>query len=352
MDAEADAMVVDSASGDVRVVAVRGTEFGTDLFNVLLDVNAGTIIDDGLTYHPGFYIYAALLYDEVLAQLADACAPGGQAVYLTGHSLGGAAAEILALWLQRSGCQVDGVIAFAAPLPGMRNLEGAYKQAGLWDRTQRWIHDKDPVPCLPFGDAWAELGHQHSVSDEGYKLNDPVDHCDAGDDNLESRIYATMLKIYDFTGYAMKFNDWLETESQSIGLCSQNKTVRRVLGVLSLGGVTLTCKTLDDVTDYFAEAEQLKRAALLLLENRQFKNHRLPECLYIDRIVEEGEARGTFLDPIWSQRMEHTWQDHTLECQPPTPMPRACEDGELCCKWAGFGQCDFCWKPVSGPCPF
>src|SRR5690606_21637530 len=112
-----------------------------------LDANAGTVAEGGVTFHHGFFLYAGVLYGDIREQVADACAPGGPKLWLTGHSLGGAAAQIIAYWLARSGCTVDGVMTFAAPLPGMNNLEDSYNDL-LGDVTHRFMHEDDPVACL------------------------------------------------------------------------------------------------------------------------------------------------------------------------------------------------------------
>jgi hexosaminidase len=48
------------------------------------------------------------------------------------------------------------VMTFAAPLPGIHNLERRYNEL-LGDVTHRFMHEEDPVACLPLGLDWA--GH-------------------------------------------------------------------------------------------------------------------------------------------------------------------------------------------------
>jgi len=336
------AFVADSLDGSVRVVAVRGS---ADLPDWIVDANAATIYEDGVTYHHGFFIYAGLLLDDVLKATEGACAPGGQKLWLTGHSLGGAAAELLAFWLARRGCDVEGVMTFGAPLPGRDDLQYAYNRL-LGDVTHHFIHEQDPVGCLPLGLDWAQLGHQHSFSNSGMRLDDPRDLCTGGGDTIAGRALQFTVKLATASDPSTDVAVWMETAAREAGLCPESKTGRIGLGILTLGASEVTCKSIDLAADLAVLKDQLVRLHNAALNNSNPLKHYM-DCSYLDRIVETGFDLWTFSDPIWEQRLEASW--HLADCtpppgrQPPTPL------GSVCCEAHTDGRC-LLWAPAGG-CP-
>lgn len=71
-----------------------------------------------------------------------------QAIWITGHSLGGALATLAADRLTEEGIEISGLYTFGQPRVGdktfARNLDGKIK-----GRTFRFVHDEDIVPTVP-----------------------------------------------------------------------------------------------------------------------------------------------------------------------------------------------------------
>jgi hypothetical protein len=121
-----------------RILAVSGTRDYADwLINVSFIAN-----DDSC--HRGFLDRTYRLLPECLELLnRDQTTP----ITLTGHSLGGAVAVLLAAKLKFLGYPITGCVTFGQP------MVGDYKFAGIWRSlniaTTRYIHGNDPVPQTP-----------------------------------------------------------------------------------------------------------------------------------------------------------------------------------------------------------
>lgn len=149
------AYVAQMADGGV-VVSYRGTE-GKSLPDWLLDFeffykNVSYPGCEGCELHEGFYgSYLALQpgIAEVLDLYGAASAPY---VWVTGHSLGAAMAEIAAFALVSQGYPVAAAYTFGTPRVGNPAWATAYAAAviaGAGVANFRVIHDKDAVPHLP-----------------------------------------------------------------------------------------------------------------------------------------------------------------------------------------------------------
>jgi hypothetical protein len=84
-------------------------------------------------------------------------------LWVTGHSLGAAAASLMAYRLKQDGCNVVGVSLFGAPRPGLADFKAAY-DASLPNITQRWTTENDPIYCMPPGGAWRHVGTENTLS--------------------------------------------------------------------------------------------------------------------------------------------------------------------------------------------
>jgi triacylglycerol lipase len=121
------------------VIAVRGT---SNLENAFVDLNY-TLREDhhtGIQLHTGFLQSAANLYREIKPRIKD-----GYTVHVTGHSLGGAVALILAMHLYVDGFNVGDVVTFGQPK--VTNRSGAAKFANL--NVIRLVTEHDMVPLMP-----------------------------------------------------------------------------------------------------------------------------------------------------------------------------------------------------------
>ncbi len=151
---------------DAVVVAFRGTEADgsatrTKLGAVLhsindigTDLSGGSGLDSvprfGGAMHTGFM----RAYGGVDQRLQDAVrrAQGGdpdKPILFTGHSLGGALAQIAATDLKEKGFNVASVYTFGQPRVGDRAFSAHYRALGLSSKTYRHVNQGDPVPRLP-----------------------------------------------------------------------------------------------------------------------------------------------------------------------------------------------------------
>lgn len=122
-----------------QLLAVRGT---SNIENALVDVAFVLLPNDhtGIKLHQGFAKSADFIYDKVKTKLNR-----DYRIDTTGHSLGGAAALILAMYLDADGYDVGKVITFGQPK--VTNIAGSRKYAHL-DVT-RVVTPKDMVPLVP-----------------------------------------------------------------------------------------------------------------------------------------------------------------------------------------------------------
>lgn len=120
-------------------IAFRGT---ANLENVLVDLDVQLRLDEtlGIQLHQGFSSAALAVYENLLPYLDKS-----KSVYVTGHSLGGAIAVVVGMYLQRDGYQLENVITFGQPK--VTNVEGARKFDQL--PLLRVVTPADIVPLVP-----------------------------------------------------------------------------------------------------------------------------------------------------------------------------------------------------------
>ena len=119
----------------VTIISIRGTNNGR---NVLTDLDARPFKDKKLSanIHRGFRDAAEKIRDELIENHAIE-----ESVILTGHSLGGAIAQIIGLWLEDDAYDVQ-IYTFGSPSITTASVGGS----ALHFRVA--IRD-DPVPFLP-----------------------------------------------------------------------------------------------------------------------------------------------------------------------------------------------------------
>lgn len=139
------------ADSDLLLVVFRGSEAsGTDAILrdwLQTDAQIELVPFGDVRVHRGFSLALGSFYEELtdtLRRLRD-----GRRLWLTGHSLGGALANLTALQLFRDGIQVTGVVTFASPRVGDAAWQERFESA-FGERAQQWIHDHDPVTRLPW----------------------------------------------------------------------------------------------------------------------------------------------------------------------------------------------------------
>jgi triacylglycerol lipase len=122
-----------------QIITVRGTNNNKNLDEDLdITVRSDRTID--IPVHAGFDAAARAIYDDVKPHLRP-----GYKTYVTGHSLGGAVAAVLAIYLIEDGVQVERVVTFGQPR--FTTVEGV-KRLGFLPLT-RVVDENDIVPMVP-----------------------------------------------------------------------------------------------------------------------------------------------------------------------------------------------------------
>lgn len=123
-------------------IAVRGTN---NLENTIANLALKLTFDKhtGIWLHSGFLQSAQAIYLEIKPQIK-----AGYTVNTTGHSMGGAVALILAMYLDSDKIKIGQVITFGQPK--ITNIAGSYKYQHL--TVNRVVTPKDFVPLIPFLD--------------------------------------------------------------------------------------------------------------------------------------------------------------------------------------------------------
>ena len=122
-----------------QLIAVRGT---SNVENAIVDVAFKLTPDEhsGIYLHNGFSYAARAIYAEITPQLKT-----GYTINTTGHSLGGAVALILGMYLDTDNYTVGKIITFGQPK--VTNISGANKFQHL--NLTRVVTPRDVVPLVP-----------------------------------------------------------------------------------------------------------------------------------------------------------------------------------------------------------
>lgn len=139
---ESQAMVFDGPS---LVISFRGTE-PKEIRDWLSDLNVlKTSWKNSLSVHSGFLDAYLSVRNKVLAECANA---QGRDIFLCGHSLGGAIADLAAIDLESLGMQPRRIYTFGAPR--VLSLFSARKARNVFQgRKFRVVNGNDIVPRVP-----------------------------------------------------------------------------------------------------------------------------------------------------------------------------------------------------------
>ena len=130
---------LDATTSRQKIVVIRGT---ANAENALVDMDFKLVPDSlsGVGIHQGFKQASIPIYNQIKNKLNKS-----EKIITTGHSLGGAAALVVAMQLQEQGFNVASVITFGQPK--VTNLTGSLKFSGL--NVIRVVTPNDLVPILP-----------------------------------------------------------------------------------------------------------------------------------------------------------------------------------------------------------
>jgi len=211
---ESTAYLIQSADGSVVILAYRGTQ-PANLVNWLTDADVRPdriafpfpATEETFPIHAGFYrnvratryaVIAALRRalegrsildgDEDGTSLPDGAAtmPGPmRALYVTGHSLGGAMAALMSVMLsvepeyvEEFGEVFRGAYTFGQPMVGSPSFaEECDRHTFLADNVLRYVYRRDPVPHLPpkDSDRFQHFGREFTY-DGGFPWPETTDH--------------------------------------------------------------------------------------------------------------------------------------------------------------------------------
>jgi len=120
----------------ISIIVIRGTANNA---NVLSDVDVRLVSDarTGIKLHKGFRDVAV-----TIMQIIDTTKTLEHTVHVTGHSLGGAVAQIIGMWLHKRGKNVQ-IYSYGSPKVSDQVLSGG--QPTHW----RVVRRSDPIPFTP-----------------------------------------------------------------------------------------------------------------------------------------------------------------------------------------------------------
>jgi len=120
----------------ISIIVIRGTANDA---NVLSDIDVRLVSDTrtGIRLHKGFRDAAV-----IIMQIIDTTKTLEHTVHVTGHSLGGAVAQIIGMWLHKRGKNVQ-IYSYGSPKVSDQVLSGG--QPTHW----RVVRRSDPIPFTP-----------------------------------------------------------------------------------------------------------------------------------------------------------------------------------------------------------
>ena len=175
----------------ITIIKIRGTD---NYNNIMTDIDVRLVKDPelGIYFHKGFLDAAAMVMQSIDNDLSSV----GEryfiehTVHITGHSLGGATAQIIGMWLYKRGHNVQ-IFSYGSPKVSTQVLSGG--QPTHW----RVVRRSDPVPFTP---PWPYVHTgifiDSQTLDWGPENDDGLISKTDGLDHSISK-YVTTLKVYE-----------------------------------------------------------------------------------------------------------------------------------------------------------
>lgn len=188
-----------------QLIAVRGT---SNVENAVVDVDYVLTLDEtlGIELHKGFAQSSRSIYQELTSKLRK-----DYTIHLTGHSLGGAVAVILGMYLDKQGYKTGEIVTFGQPK--VTNRSGAKRYGHL--NITRVNNAEDAVPLMPpfdvsqilnfkFDIFW-HLGKEYVLlSEEYYSVLEGMDSLLRGADFLSKAPTAENLNAHRIDIYVKR----------------------------------------------------------------------------------------------------------------------------------------------------
>jgi predicted lipase len=141
------------ATAKTQTIAVRGT---ANKLNIRQDIEIILVKDSflGFLLHEGFRDDAVKVLADMRSHLKQ-----DHTIRVTGHSLGGAIALILANYIYRDGYKVERVVTFGQPKVTDDKTNHQYKVANPdYKKITRVAREHDPVPMVPPQSKYGHVG--------------------------------------------------------------------------------------------------------------------------------------------------------------------------------------------------
>lgn len=154
-------------SDRIGILAFRGTEFS--VIDLLTDASISPVnIPDLGEVHGGFYMALATAWPKIIDVLNENINTI-DALYITGHSLGGALASLTGVLLAKSpqyaniSGKLVGIYTFGQPMIGYEKFAKEAERL-IGSKTHRFVYKKDVVARLPGVTAgkYAHFGNQYN----------------------------------------------------------------------------------------------------------------------------------------------------------------------------------------------
>jgi len=143
--------VLGSTDTDI-ILCIRGTNFNemTDILTNIKIIPEEVTLNDGrkMKVHSGYHEGAIEIMKLMKTQLDALLLEKMRPIHITGHSLGGAIASLIALYLQDKGYKNISCRTFASPAIGNKSFRKIMEKE--FPDFERYVYDLDYVPFMIF----------------------------------------------------------------------------------------------------------------------------------------------------------------------------------------------------------